>query len=96
MQRVSWLTSDEGESCESRCERSGAQCDLASLQSITSEEGVRQAAAAAGQRCTGGAVEWGYATNPGICTHARCCGDRDFDGTGDCENVCTYGDSWRH
>ena len=70
---------------------SAASCDIATLQSVTTGPAIQTAAAAAGASCTGGVVGWAYASNPGICTHGRCCGDANHDGIGDCEGICAFG-----
>ena len=86
-----WLLSDEGESCDAACAASGAVCNLQRLLDVTSAYEIEYVAEQAGTTCTGGVVGWGYASNPGICSHGGCCGDADGDGYGDCEGICAWG-----
>ena len=88
---ISWLLSNEGESCTARCARSASSCDLATLLEVDTASEIKDAAMAAGEDCPGGDVGWSYASNPGICTHGGCCGDEDRDGRGDCEGICAFG-----
>ena len=86
-----WFLSEEGASCDDECAASGGVCNGDALRRISSAAAILEAAAAAGVECTGGTVGWGYASNPGICSHGRCCGDADGDGRGDCEGICAWG-----
>ena len=86
-----WILAEEGTSCNQECAVSGGVCDETRLSQINDEATIRAAAAAAGVDCSGGTVGWSYPSNPGICTHGRCCGDADNDGFGDCEGICAYG-----
>jgi hypothetical protein len=84
-----WVLGPESASCDTACSARGLACDLSTSNTADSATSIAAAAAAAGRPCNssiGDTVGWAYPGNPGICTHAGCCGPG-----GPCTGICAYG-----